>query len=95
MTRSSIAYIVAVLATATACTPRAGSSLATESADASVSFQSAIVTTPATWTSLYGSWPALRFDNSEARSLKHNQLTTRGKIRNKLLSTSIFLIFPI
>ena len=32
-------------------------------ADAAVTFQSAVVTNPATWTSLYGSWPALRYDH--------------------------------
>src|SRR6187551_384538 len=63
MTSPRIAYIVAALATAGACNQRPQSSQATDSPDASVRFQSAIVTTPATWNSLYGSWPALRYDH--------------------------------
>src|SRR5262245_8643856 len=50
------------LVAAAGCTPRAAS--APEGPpDASVSFESAIVTNPATWNSLYGSWPAARYDH--------------------------------
>jgi hypothetical protein len=63
MTRP-FAYTLAALAIVAGCNQRPGSSQQSpDSPDASVSFQSAIVTKPATWTSLYGSWPALRFDH--------------------------------
>ena len=45
------------------CGSRGGAN-ASDPADAAVTtFQSAAVTNPATWTSLYGSWPGLRFDH--------------------------------
>src|SRR5262245_35080020 len=53
---------ITLLATA-GCTPRAGTAAGQEAPDAAVTFQSSIVTNPATWNSLYGSWPALRFDH--------------------------------
>src|SRR5262245_65467214 len=76
MTRSSVAYgaggrgaIVAAIAAlawvGTGCSSRAGGS-GTDPADAAVTFQSAAVTTPAIWNSLYGSWPAGRFDHAMA-----------------------------
>ncbi len=69
MKRLRIAYrapvagaLVLGLAAAAGCSPRAGSS--SGAPDASVSFaQSNLVTNPATWNSLYGSWPALRYDH--------------------------------
>ncbi len=44
-----------------------GGANASDPADAAVTtFQSAVVTNPATWTSLYGSWPGLRYDHGMA-----------------------------
>jgi len=73
MTRSSVSYgaggrggiVLAICALAwvgTACSSRAGGASGNDPADASVTFQSSVVTTPATWNNLYGSWPAGRFD---------------------------------
>ena len=75
MTRPSFSYAgggrvaAAMAGVALACSgigcggPRAGAN-ASDPADAAVTtFQSAAVTNPATWTSLYGSWPALRYDH--------------------------------
>jgi hypothetical protein len=60
--RSAIGMsIVAFACFGSACGgPRGG---ANDAVDAAVTFQSAVVTNPATWNSLYGSWPALRFDH--------------------------------
>ena len=43
-----------------------GAASGNDPADASVTFQSAVVTNPATWNSLWGSWPAGRYDHAMA-----------------------------
>jgi len=66
MTRPRISYfsaaLVALASAAIGCKTNGGAA-ANDPADASVTFQSSIVTTPATWNSLYGSWPEARFDH--------------------------------
>src|SRR5262245_52801193 len=67
MKRSSVSYattaIVVLAGIGTGCGPRAGGGRASDPADASVTFHSGIVTNPATWNSLYGSWPAARYEH--------------------------------
>ena len=54
------------LSGALACGPGSGGASATIGhADAAVTFQSA-VTTPATWNSLWGSWPGVGYDHAMA-----------------------------
>jgi hypothetical protein len=71
MTRPRISYatatIVALASVGISC-GRGGSGAASgnDPADASVTFQSAVVTNPATWNSLWGSWPAGRYDHAMA-----------------------------
>lgn len=58
---------VVLACSGTGCGARGGGANASDPADAAVTtFQSAAVTNPATWTSLYGSWPALRYDHGMA-----------------------------
>src|SRR5580765_4458818 len=63
--RGAIAVAVLALACAGASCSR-GSTPQGEQPDAAVTFQSALVTNPASWNSLWGSWPAGRYDQAMA-----------------------------
>src|SRR4051812_11737272 len=67
MTRLRISYagaaVIALAGVGIGCTRSGGAASGSDRVDAAVTFQSAVVTNPATWNSLYGSWPAARYDH--------------------------------
>jgi len=61
--RGAIAMAVLAFACAGASCTRS-STPQSEQPDAAVTFQSAVVTNPASWNNLWGSWPAARYDHA-------------------------------
>ena len=68
--RVGLFAVAASLAGTVACTSRGESANANASAseapDAAISFTSQVVTNPASWNSLWGSWPQARYDHAMA-----------------------------
>jgi hypothetical protein len=74
-----LALVAALSSGVLACAPTSrGAGARSDSADAAVTFRSDVVTNPATWQNLWGSWPMPRYDHGSAYDSDRAKLVVFG-----------------